>query len=157
MQARQLAEVLVALIGLWQLVTEMPLVPSHFRDLADGSLPYGAEMVALQWLIIAALLLFRRRIARYLVPDADSSSNASSLRPMAYAVAGVYVTAYGLCEVVSTAVLLGLWDPDRIVSDAVTILLGLALFVGLPASLRRAGSLAARRGRGGRAGRAGRA
>jgi hypothetical protein len=158
MNPRTAAEIALGIAGVWLIVSRVPdlgvslaFSPSD----PDGSIPWF--VVVHVGLVIACgigLLLLRRRIASWLVPEPqpDLRGSAAGFQAAAFSVIGVLLLAEGLADCLAQLTLSpregGGWSFDRVARPLAQIAVGLGLFLGSPGvaniwqSLRAAGSSA---------------
>jgi hypothetical protein len=145
-QARQLAEVLLAVVAIWHLASAIPSISFLISAMkAPPSAPDSAETfqvasltasIASSLLIGTALLVWRARIAERLVPASEPVPRETPpWQAAAFAVLGVYFFIRGVSGAVPFVVAAGfttepVWE--LIADDLVQAVLGLALFFGAP-------------------------
>ncbi len=159
MQARQLAEVLLAVVAIWYLIEIIPTIPFLFDALATPSArtddpgafrsAYLMTSILLRVFVGFALLIWRGHLAARLVPAASVSAESPPWQSAAFAVLGIYFFARGLSAsvpVVITGLLAGKTMWSLAAKDLAQAVVGLALFFGAPGlsgawhGLRSAGS-----------------
>jgi len=140
MNARSAAEVALGVAGIWLMVNR---IPEFGLNLAlwpvgpDGVLHWvGVIHFALVAICGVGLLLFRRRLAAWLVPMPDPSVTGPvpGLQAAAFSVVGVVLLGYGLADLLGRLAV-SLWSPGRIPLDWLAIgiariAVGLVLFLG---------------------------
>ena len=142
MRSRQLAEVLLAIVGIWfvaSAVVSLPFLIGIFGTVSgsdDGvgrlELGYISASTFLRIAIGGPLILARSRIATWICePDETDSLEASSWQPAAFAVLGAYFFVEGTAAGLGTAALgssgVSSWS---LAGDGLEAACGLALFFG---------------------------
>ena len=144
MNMRKAAEIAFGVLGVWLIVERIPAIPALVISL---SLPSADQSGPLRWLGFVqiglfllcglGLVLLRRRLAAWLVPNVEAvlEGSASGFQAAAYSVIGVLSFARGLRDLIAQLALAGLSSGDAdtwrlYVSPVAQMVVGLALFFG---------------------------
>jgi hypothetical protein len=144
MNSRKAAEVAFGVVGVWFIVGSIPAFPALVFSLtspsADQSGPLrwlGFFQLGLVLLCGVGLVLLRRRLAAWLVPNVEAvlEGSISGLQAAAYSVIAVLSFAHGLRDLVAQVALAGGGTGDGetwrlYVSPVAQMVVGLALFFG---------------------------
>lgn len=140
MNPRNAAEIAIGVAGLWLIVSRIPDLGVSLafspRE-PDGSLPWFVVVhVGLVIVCGIGLLLLRRRIASWLVPESrpDLGGSVAGFQAAAFSVVGVFLLAEGLSDFLAQLTLSapegGSWSFDRVARPLAQIAVGLGLFLG---------------------------
>jgi hypothetical protein len=140
MNPRNAAEIALGVAGLWLIVSQIPDLGVSLafspRE-PDGSLPWFVIVhVGLVIVCGIGLLLLRRRIASWLVPESqpDLGGSAAAFQAAAFSVVGVFLLAKGLADFLAQLTLSvpegGGWSFDRVARPLAQVTVGLGLFLG---------------------------
>jgi hypothetical protein len=145
-QARQLVEVLLAVVAIWHLASAIPPISFLISAMQAPPSPQDSPetfqvasltaSIASSVLVGTALLVWRARIANRLVPSSEQVPHETPpWQAAAFAILGVYFFVRGLSGAIPLLVAAGfatepVWQ--LIADDLIQAVLGLALFFGAP-------------------------